>query len=193
MAPMNLTLNWDLFIIVFFAIVITYTFIIGKKESVKIICATYMAIVAVQGLSAIIERMTGKTEPIFQFLGFSMDMSLLSVIKIGMFITIVIALAVKAGLDVRYNDEGNMVMNGVMTGLFGFATAGLLLSTILTYIAGTSLLEMSFMASNSSNALSTLIAQSQMMQILIANQALWFSFPALLLIVAGFMARNEID
>jgi hypothetical protein len=34
---MNLTLSWDLFIIVFFALVVTYSFIIGRKESMKII------------------------------------------------------------------------------------------------------------------------------------------------------------
>ena len=46
---MNVTLTWDLFIIVFFAVIITYSFIIGRREAIKIIIATYIAIVAVQG------------------------------------------------------------------------------------------------------------------------------------------------
>jgi hypothetical protein len=186
-AMVNLTLSWDLFIIVFFALVITYTFILGKKESVKIIIATYIAIVAVQGLGNILERLTGYTGDILGYFGLSTAMPTLSIVKLALFIAVIIFLAVRAGFDVAYTKETNPVINGVLTGLFGFATSGLLLSTVLTYVAGVPLLDMSL---SKTAALSPVIQQSQMMQIMLLNQDLWFSLPALLLIAVGFLSNR---
>lgn len=184
---MNLTLSWDLFIIVFFALVITYTFILGKKESVKIIISTYIAIVAVQGLGNVLTRVTGYTGDMLGYFGLSTQMPTLSIVKLILFIAVIIFLAVRAGFDVAYTKETNPIINGVLTGLFGFATSGLLLSTVLTYVAGVPLLDMSL---SKTAALSPVIQQSQMMQIMLLNQDLWFSLPALLLIAVGFLSNR---
>lgn len=183
---MNLTLSWDLFIIVFFAIVIAYTFIIGKKESVKIIISSYIAIVAVQGFGNVLQRLTGYSGTFLTFFGLSQDVQILSMVKLVLFIAIVIFLAVRAGFDVTHGDM-NTVVNVGVTGLLGFATAGLLLSALLTYIANVPLLDMSL---SKTASLSPVIQQSQIMQILILNQDLWFSFPALLLIAVGFLSER---
>jgi hypothetical protein len=185
---MNLTLSWDLFIIVFFAIVIAYTFIIGKKESVKIIISSYIAIVAVQGFGNILQRVTGSSVSgsLLGFFGLSPDLQILSMAKLVLFIAIVIFLAVRAGFDIAYGKNMNPVINVIITGLFGFTTAGLLLSTILTYIAGVPLLDMTLAKTV---ILSPVIQQSQIMQIMILNQDLWFSLPAIVLIGVGFLSR----
>ena len=184
---MNLTLSWDLFIIVFFALVITYTFILGKRESVKIIIASYIAIVAVQGLGNILERLNIYTSSVVGMLGLPADFPVFSIIKLVLFITVIVFLTVRAGFDVVYTKEGNSVITGVFTGLFGFATAGLLLSTVLSYVAGVPLLDMTL---SRTAALSPVIEQSQMMQIMLLNQDLWFTLPALLLIAAGFVSNR---
>lgn len=181
---MNLTLTWDLFILVFFAIVVTYTFIIGKKESVKIIISTYIGIVAVQGFGNALERLTGLTEPMLGIFGLSLNLSMLSWAKLVLFIAIIIFLAVRAGFDIAYTKDVNPLINGLVTGVLGFATAGLLLSTLLTYVAGVPLLDMTFA---NSAPLAMVVEQSQLMKLMILNQDLWFSLPAIVLIAVGFL------
>ena len=185
---MNITLSWDLFIIVFFAIVITYSFIIGRKESIKIIIAAYIAIVAVQGMGNVFQRVTVELASILSTLGISVEAELLSITKLVLFIIIIIALAIKAGITVTYNHEPSLPLHAIFTGLFGFSTAGLLLTTLLTYTAGVPLLD-----TNLPNVatLSPIIQQSPLMQLMILNQDLWFSLPALALLAAGIVGNRN--
>ena len=185
---MNLTLTWDLFILVFFAIVVTYTFIIGKKEAVKIIISTYITIVAVQGLGNVLQRLTGLTQPALDLFGLSLNLSVLSWVKLLLFIAIIVFLAVRAGFDISYGKESNAIVSVSMTAVLGFATAGLLLSTLLTYVAGVPLLDMT-LANTAS--LSPVVQQSQLMQLMILNQDLWFALPAIALIAAGFVNSEK--
>ena len=185
---MNITLTWDLFIIVFFAVIITYSFIIGRKEAIKIIIATYIAIVGVQGIGNVLQRVAGETATLMTTLGISMDLALFSTFKLVLFIIIIIALAIKAGITVTYDKEPGLPLNAALTGLFGFSTAGLLLSTMLTYTAGMPLLD-----ANLPNvaSLSSIVQQSQLMQFMILNQDLWFSLPALALLIAGIVGNRN--
>lgn len=186
---MNLTLSWDLFIIVFFALVITYSFIIGKKESVKIIIASYIAIVAVQGIGNVAERIVGfsATQSLLGSVGIPLDATAMSIVKLVLFITVVVFLAVRAGLHVQYAKDAGTAMNIAMTALCGFATAGLLLATLLTFIAGAPLLSMHVTATP---ALEGILAQSTLMSIMLENLDLWFTLPAAVLIAGGFLSNQ---
>ncbi|MBI1812483.1 hypothetical protein HY285_01650 [Candidatus Peregrinibacteria bacterium] len=181
---MNLTLSWDLVAIVFFALIVTYTFIIGRSESVKIMLASYIAIIAVQALGNALQRFFGQGSIVADYVGFTVDSFLLSVTKLTLFIAIIIFLTVRAGFHVQYKKEPNQIVGMVITGLFGFATAGLLLSTLLTYISGLPLLDMKIATTAS---LSPIIKQSPLMEFMIVNQDLWFALPAVLLGVTGFL------
>ena len=186
---MNLTLSWDLFIVVFFALVITYSFIIGRKESVKIILSSYIAIVAVQGLGNFTERVLGfsETKSMLSGIGIPIDTTATSILKLTFFITIVIFLAVRAGLHVQYAKEGSLAVNMAMTALCGFATAGLLLATLLTFIAGGQLLDMHIVTTP---GLEGILKQSTLMTIMIQNLDLWFTLPAAVLIAAGITSNQ---
>lgn len=185
---MNITLTWDLFIIVFFAIVITYSFIIGRLESVKIIIASYIAIVAVQGIGNILQRVLGSSASVLKVLGITLNIELISVTKLVLFVIILIALAIWSGAEVTYEKEPGFAVHAILTALFGFTTAGLLVSTLVTYAAGVPLLDQNL---PNVSALSPMIQQSQLMQLMILNQDLWFSLPALLLLAAGFMGNRK--
>ncbi|MDD5623533.1 MAG: hypothetical protein PHI23_02385 [Candidatus Peribacteraceae bacterium] len=185
---MNITLTWDLFIIVFFALIITYSFIIGKHESVKIIIASYIAIVAVQGIGNILARFSGQSQPMFSLLGITVDITLLSTTKLVLFIAAVIFLAIRGGFTIEFNREPGGITDTVLTGVFGFATAGLLLSTLLTYVADVPLL-----SKNIADAatVSSIIKQSELMNTMVAYQDLWFALPALLLLGSGFLGKEQ--
>src|SRR3989344_1564284 len=185
---MELALTWDLFVIVFFAIITAYSFIVGKHESIKIIIAIYIAVLTVQGIGNVLLRLTSDSTPIFNVVGISVDPTLLATIKLLLFIVAIIFLVVRGGFEIRYTRETGNVLNTILTGLFGFATAGLLLSTLLTFIASAPLLSSTLAATPS---LSPLIAQSKLLEVMVINQDLWFSLPALLLVAAGFIGQIE--
>lgn len=187
MYPMNLTLSWDLFVIVFFAMVIAYSFIIGKHESVKIIIATYIATVAVQGLGNIMGRLTGESQPILYVLGLSVDSTILATIKLVVFVAAIIFIAVRGGIEIQYGKESGSMLTMILTALFGVATAGLILSTLLTFVAGSPLLDVNLAQAE---AVSPIIQQSKLIQLMILNQDLWFALPALLLLGVGFLSSE---
>ena len=171
----------------FFALVVTYSFIIGMHEAIKIVIATYIAIVAVQGIGNLVEQASGRSEPILSVLGMSVDISVLASVKLVLFVGAIIFLAIKGGFDVEYNKDTGGLTGTVLTGIFGFATAGLLLSTLLTFVADAPLLD-SAMAQTESVA--ALAEQSNLMEIMILNQNIWFAAPAILLIAVGFIGSE---
>lgn len=185
---MSITLTWDLFIIVFTAIVITYSFIIGRKESVKIIIATYIAVVAVQGIGNVFKRALGEAAPLLSTLGIGTDATLASVLKLVLFVAVVIALAIRSGISVQYPKEPPFPVQIIFTIVFGFATAGLLLSTILTYVSGVPLLDTTL---PTVSTLSPILQASPLMQLMIVNQDVWFALPAVALLAAGVMGNRS--
>lgn len=185
---MDVTLTWDLFIIVFFALVITYSFIIGKQEAVKVIIATYIASVAAEGIANIFERVTGDSQPILSVLGLSVDLQLVTAMKLLFFIALIIFIAVRAGVEIDYSKEMSGITNTIITAVFGAATAGLLLSTLLTFVADVPLLDK---ALPDTAAVSPLLANSKLMQAMVMNQDLWFALPALLLLGVGLISSES--
>ncbi|NOS67355.1 MAG: hypothetical protein HOO67_03240 [Candidatus Peribacteraceae bacterium] len=186
---MNLTLSWDLFIVVFFALVITYSFIIGKKEAIKIILSSYVAIVAVAGIGNFAQRLFGftETQSMLGVVGIPLDTTMTSILNLTLFITIIVFLAVKAGFHVQYSKEGSMAVNMGMTAAAGFATAGLLLATLLTFISGANLFDMQVTATP---GLAAILENSQLMSLMISNLDVWFTLPAVVLIAAGIMSNH---
>lgn len=180
---MNLTLSWDLFVIVFAALIVAYTFIIGRGESIKILIATYIGIIAVQGLASVLERLNTQLGFILSYVGIPTEQSwILIVAKLVLFIAIVILLTIHSGIEVHYAKEPNAIIGTVLTLLFGISTAGLLIITILTYVTGVPLLEMNLATVQ---ALAPVVEQSQVMQLLIQNQDVCFTLPAVILAVVG--------
>jgi len=184
---MDLTLSWDLFVVVFFAMVITYAYIIGKHQSLKIIIATYIATVAVQGIGNILSKMSGGSAPMLSTIGITFDSTVLSTIKLVVFLASIVFIVARGGIEIQYGKETGSFLNMIITGLFGFASAGLLLSTLLTFIAGAPILDAGIaQAAN----ISPMLEQSKLMQLLAFNQNLWFALPAILLLGVGFLSSE---
>src|SRR3990167_7087198 len=88
MSSMDLTLSWDLFISFFFAVVTAYSFIIGKHQTLTILIAVYIAILATQGLGNIFVKFSGESEPVFRIfkvLGVDLNISTISIAKLVLF------------------------------------------------------------------------------------------------------------
>ena len=187
---MDLTLSWDLFIVFFFSFITAYSFIIGKHQTLKILVAVYIAILATQGIGNILTRFSMQSEPMYRILsvmGVSINISTLGVTKLVIFMVAIIGVALKGGFSVEYGRSHASVVALGATGLFGFATAGLIMTTLLTFVAGAPILDPTL---GSKEALIPIMQSSSLVQIMVLNQDLWFALPALLLIGFG-MVKEE--
>lgn len=185
---MDITLTWDLIVIVFFAIVVAYSFIVGKDESVKIIIASYIAIVAVQAIGNLLEMLTGQSAAVMQMLGFVLDRDVISIIKLVLFVAMIIFLAIRGGFEMQYAKEIEGIWETVLTGAFGFATSGLLLTALLTYIAAKPILDRTLV---NAPLLAPLLDQSRLVHVMVDYQNIWFCLPAVLLLVVGFLSNRD--
>ncbi len=184
---MTPVLSWDLLIIVFFSLVVAYSFIVGKEESVKIIVSTYIAAVAVQGLGNIIEKSIYASAEMFGTLGIPTDLSWLAKFKVVIFVAAIVFLAIRAGFEIQYKRNTDGWINVVMTGCIGFATAGLLLSSLLTFISGRPLLDANLATAP---ILTPLLNQSVLVWGLVQYQDLLFALPAFFLLGVGFLSSR---
>ncbi len=187
---MEIALTWDLLVIVFFAVIVAYSFIVGKDESVKIIIASYISIVAVQAIGNILELFTGESRSLMDMLGFGIDMQIVSIIKLILFVVMIIFLSIRGGFEMEYAKELGPMWDPVLTGAFGFATAGLLLSALLTYIAAMPLLDDTLGAAP---LLTPLLQNSTLVQAMVDYQNVWFALPAFLLLVVGFLSNRTME
>jgi hypothetical protein len=185
---MSFSLSWDLVVIAFFGVVMTYSFIIGKHEAVKIIVFTYIAIVAGLAAGNVLERLSSTSEPFLASIGLALNITVLDTTKILVFIGTIILLAVRGGFDVSYGNDENSFTNAVLTGLFGFATAGLLLTTLFTFAGGGQLLDPTLAAAPN---LSPIMVQSRFVEAMVLYQDLWFVLPAMLLVTVGIVSNPK--
>lgn len=179
-----LTLTWDLVIIVFVAIVIAYSFIVGRTEAMKIIVASYVASVAVQGVGGVLGWLFAGSAHMLSILGLSQDLPMLTGTKLLLLVGGIIIFTVKSGIAVEQEGPGG-VGGTVLTGVCGLSTATLLLTVLLTYIAGAPLMDMNLVHSP---ALVPLLLQSRLVGAIIDYQFVWYTLPAVLLAVAGFLS-----
>ncbi|TSC79386.1 MAG: Uncharacterized protein G01um101425_666 [Candidatus Peregrinibacteria bacterium Gr01-1014_25] len=183
---LNVSLTWDLLIMVFVAIITAYSFIVGRRESLKIILATYVAAVAVQGISAFLAWLLSGSTHMLTLLGIPPTLPVFAVVKLLLFVACIIAIVVRGGLSI--DDEGvEGLVATALTAASGLVTAGLLLVTLLTYIAGAPLLDPHLAQSP---ALQQLLEQSSLASVIVQQQALLYTLPAILLITSGFLRKE---
>jgi len=165
----------------------SYSFIVGRHESMKIIIASYIGIIATQGIGSVAARLSAQSGATFASMGIPMDMTMIALGKMFLFALCVIIFVIRSGIEVSYEKDAGTVLNIVYTGLFGFSTAGLIVSTILMYASGTGILSSVLIADG---ALGPLVATSTLMQLMIINQDIWYTLPAFLIIAMGFIHND---
>jgi hypothetical protein len=185
---MPLSLSWDLFIAVFIALVVAYSFIIGKHESVKVIVAAYIAIVAVHGIESLCIRYFPLLQSTLGTLQITFTPLTIAIAKLTLFIVAIILLTLRGGLAVTYQGEPGVLTNTLITLVLGIAKAGLLLSTLMTYVAGVPL----FRDTQPAVAawITPLLSQSAIFRMMIEERDLWFTLPALVLLFVDVLSKE---
>ncbi len=175
----DLRLSWDLFILVFFSIIIAYSFIIGRNSTVKVIIASYMAILTADSLGNLFQQYLIPAAPSLQ--GEAGDQALI-LVKIFIFVLAIVLIVVRGGFLIDMLPERSIVTRILSNLSFGFLNAGLIICTLLVYLTGGSFISGGFTA-----ALQTdLYQESNMVKMMVDQASLWFALPAIALVLISF-------
>ncbi|MBI2638529.1 hypothetical protein HYW83_02975 [Candidatus Peregrinibacteria bacterium] len=187
-----LKLSWDLFVAVIFAVIIAYSFIIGKENTLKVIIGSYIAILTADGLGNLFKQYALASKDFVQFLKFfglgSEDKTMI-LFKVLAFIIAIVIIAMKGGFEIHSHFARGGVIGIIMNLIFGFLSAGLVVSTLLIYASGAS-----FVGGNVSilnNTLASAYAESNMVKLMIDNYNFWFALPAVSFLVASLFNKKE--
>lgn len=184
-------LSWDLFVLVIFAVIITYSFIIGKENTLKVIIGSYLAILTADGLGNLFKQyaLDSKDFVIFlKFLGLGDPNKTMILVKVLTFILAILIISMKGGFEIHKSHHHGVI--GLITNLiFGFFSAGLVVSTLFIYVSGASFVEGTISISN--NTLATAYGESQMVKLMIDNYNFWFALPAVAFLVVSLFNKRE--
>lgn len=187
---MDLILSWDLFIVVMFVMIIAYSFIIGLDRTLKTVIGTYLAILAADGLGNVAhmllqqESKLTKLMSLYELGGAESHV----VIKIILFVAIIIILSIRGAYEVNSEGFGFPAINVLMSGIFGFLNAGLVVSTLIVYVSGISLIGAKTAESN----IIDIYSSSQYVQYMVDYYNLWFAMPVVALVIWSiFFKRSE--
>ncbi len=186
-----LKLSWDLFVVVIFAVIIAYSFIIGKDATLKIIIGSYIAMLTADGFGNLFRQyvLSSKDFLVFlKFFGFSGEDKTIILIKVLTFITAIVIIAIKGGFVVESTGHSGLV--GLIVNLiFGFLSAGLMISTMLVYVSGASFVAGTVTIANST--LASAYNDSGFVKMMIDNYNFWFSLPAVAFLVSSLFNKRE--
>jgi len=185
---MQLTLTWDLFILVFFLIIVAYSVMIGKDQTIKVILSSYIAILTSDAIGGLLAKAIGNGT-VGNVLVISSEGKAVIMMKIGIFVFLTVALTTRGAFDILVAEERSPFMRMMMTTAYGILSAGLIIATILVYVSGISLL--SGGALFAQNPIQEVAQNSQLVQLMIDNYAIWFSLPAIAFVVSSLFGGEE--
>jgi hypothetical protein len=189
---MDLKLSWDLFVIVFFAIVTAYSFIIGRRDTLKIIIGTYIATLTADGIGNIFEKIFAQTtffNKLIAFIGYSGDtLQLASILKILLFIAIIVLLTIYGDYEVDPPPQQHAFINLLFLAILSLLSGGLILSTIIVFANGGSLIGGTTAISES---FQVVYEQSRFVKGLLDFHDIWFSLPGLVFVLISIFQRKR--
>ena len=185
---MEINLSWDLFVIVFFAVIIAYSFIIGRNQTLKIIVASYIAILTADGIGNLIKHYFIGEDAAASTVNLANDEAGLVVIKIFIFILTIVLVSTRGRFTINMERPTSSMMNVILNLTYGILSAGLITSTILIYTSGASLVQETGLIIN--EAVLAMYRESTMVQTMINNYNIWFSLPAITFVISSFLGEE---
>lgn len=193
---MNIQLSWDLFVVVFFIVIISYSFIIGRDNTLKVILGTYVAAIASDALGNILGG-TMIASPVFmKLLKFMMIETVDEAtvfIKVAFFVLFVILFAVRGAFYVQVIQDRSSGIRLVLSIIYAVFSAGLIISVILVFVSGISFIGGGSQALSlaTNPTLNGLVKQSEIIRIMLKYAYVWFCAPALAFLIHSIYSTKK--
>lgn len=189
---MDLHLSWDLFIIVFFGIIVAYSIIIGRNNNLKVILATYVGALcadAVGNLFAGTLQLSDNFMKLLSLFYIRTPEEAIVLVKIVTFLGLIVLLSVRGSYQVEVASSGPSPVRLAMNLMFGFLNATLIICIALIFISGSSFIIGS--GTGASPAFQDIYNQSNLAKILVDHYSIWFLFPALSFLGVSLLSEKS--
>lgn len=190
---MNIILSWDLFVLVFFVVIVAYSFIIGRNNTLKVILGTYVAALAADATGALFTKYFGGSELFQRLLSFAelgTEGEVEVFVKVLVFVGLVILFAVRGAFLVDAGDDRSAPIRLALSILYAVLSAGLIINVILVFVSGVSFVG-GGNPETTSAALFNIANQSQLIRTLVLNANVWFALPAIAFVIHSFHYGNQ--
>lgn len=191
---MNITLSWDLFVIVFFIVILAYSLIIGRDNTLKVILGTYVSMIAADAGGALFAKYLSGSElfmKILKLAAVGTEQEAMVFIKVIIFVVLLILFAVRGAFEVDTSDDRSVIVRTILSVVYAILSAGLIISAILVFVSGVSLIGGGGGDQTTITALWDVYNQSQMIRMIVDNSNVWFSLPALAFLIHSFYSHKE--
>jgi len=190
---MNISLSWDLFVLVFFVIIVAYSFIIGRDNTLKVILGTYVAALASDAAGNLFNMSFGESALFMKLLnlaGVETGNEATVFVKVLIFVALVILFAVRGAFEVNTTEDRSAGVRMIISFIYAVMSAGLIISVVLVFMS-----EISFVGgganTTTTSALADLSTQSQLIKSMLNYTYLWFTLPALAFLVHSFYSTKR--
>lgn len=190
---MNIQLSWDLFVLVFFVVIVAYSFIIGRDNTLKVILGTYVAALAADAAGNLFAGyFSGSVlfTNILKMAEVNSDSEATVFVKVLVFVILVILFAVRGAFQVQTTDDRSAAVRLVLAIIYAVMSAGLILSIILVFISG-----VSFIGGGSPDTTTTLLweisSKSRMIKTLLDSSYFWFFIPAIAFLIHSLYSTKK--
>ncbi|MDP2642394.1 hypothetical protein COY05_01685 [Candidatus Peregrinibacteria bacterium CG_4_10_14_0_2_um_filter_38_24] len=190
---MTIVLSWDLFVLVFFVVIVAYSFIVGRDSTLKIILGTYVSMIAADAGGTVFSQYFGGSVMFMKLLKLAAvgnEQEAMVLVKVVIFIAFVIIFAVKGAFEVDTVDDRSAAVRFVLSILYAIMSAGLIISAILVFVSGISFIGAGE-PKTTITALWDVYNESSLIRSIVNNSALWFSLPALAFLVHSLYTKKE--
>lgn len=190
---MDIHLSWDLFIIVFFIVILAYSLIIGRDNTLKVILGTYVAALAADAGGSIFGKyFSGSTMflNLLKFASLGTETAAVAFIKVIIFVAMVILIAVRGAFFVQTTADRSAPIRFLINMMYAFMSAGLIISVILVFVSGISFIG-GGNAQTTGTALTSMYNESRLVKILVENSYVWFFVPALAFLIQSIYNKKE--
>jgi hypothetical protein len=192
---MNIPLSWDLFVLVFFVIIVAYSFIIGRDNTLKVILGTYVAALASDAAGNLFSMSFGESALFIKLLnlaGVETGTEAVVFVKVLIFVTLVILFAVRGAYEVNTTEDRSAGVRMIISFVYAILSAGLIISIVLVFMSGISFVGGGANTTTTS-ALADLSNQSRMIKSMLNYTYLWFTLPALAFLVHSLYSTRSDD
>jgi len=183
-----ITLTWDHFIIVFFVVVLAYSFIIGKSKTVKLILSGYAAILGAEALGNVINHAAEILNPRLPHMNMVIDPSALIITKISLFVFFMVFLAVKGNFEITMQNR-KPAEEFAFTLFFGVLNAIFMITTVLVFISEFTLLLTG--KSIFEDNITQMFDQSRLVKIIAVHYHVFLALPVISLIITSFIDNDN--
>lgn len=185
---MDIPLTWNLAIVAGLMLIFGYNFILGQKDTVKLIICTYISIFAADGIASILKEYVLDPSGGVQSLVGDHEVEIFSWIRLVLFLLIIVIFVIKSGFHIHLGHHKHWLLRGVIHGIFSGICAVLLMTTVLVYLAGISVVEGLLYAQELN-----IYSSSSVARILIDYMSIWFTLPAVAFLVTSFVFEEALE